>query len=274
MADALLRAEKLRYAYPKSDPLFRDLSIDIAARQATAIIGPNGSGKSTLISALAGIAPVDSGSIAIEETPISRMRARDLARIVGVLPQRPEAAEGLTVRDLVTLGRIPHRGFFSTWNQTDEEAVQTALAAVDLGAFVGRSLSALSGGQRQRAFIAMVLAQQPRLLFLDEPTSYLDLAHQLRVLRILEDLKATQGMTIVAAIHDIAQAAGFADMLVVMKEGEIVASGPPEEVLDEALIADVFEARVRIRRDTETGQIIVIPLGLAGEPSVVRSISA
>ncbi|MEM6739995.1 MAG: ABC transporter ATP-binding protein, partial [Pseudomonadota bacterium] len=162
----------------------------------------------------------------------------------------------------------------STWNQTDEEAVQTALAAVDLGAFVGRSLSALSGGQRQRAFIAMVLAQQPRLLFLDEPTSYLDLAHQLRVLRILEDLKATQGMTIVAAIHDIAQAAGFADMLVVMKEGEIMASGPPEEVLDEALIADVFEARVRIRRDAETGQIIVIPLGLAGEPSVVRSISA
>ncbi|MEM1429157.1 MAG: ABC transporter ATP-binding protein [Pseudomonadota bacterium] len=274
MADAILRAHNLGYAYPKSRPLFRDVSIDIAAGKATAIIGPNGCGKSTLISVLAGIIRGDSGSISVEGTPVSRFRARDLARIIGVLPQRPEAAEGLTVRDLVALGRIPHRGFLSTWTRADEDEVAAALDAVGLEAFAGRALSSLSGGQRQRAFIAMVLAQQPRLLFLDEPTSYLDLAHQLRILRILEDLKSRRGMTIVAAVHDIAQAAWFADEIVVMKEGEIVASGPPEEVLDEALIAEVFEARVRIRRDAETGQLIVVPLGLVEKPSIVRAISA
>ncbi|MEL6103557.1 MAG: ABC transporter ATP-binding protein [Pseudomonadota bacterium] len=261
MADPIIRARHIAHAFPGATPLFDDLALDIPRGQATVLIGPNGCGKSTLLSILTGIQSPNSGRIELEGRALSAMPAAEIARILGILPQSPEAAEGLAVRDLVALGRAPHRRFLSLWSEADEAALGRALGAVDLKDFANRPLSSLSGGQRQRAFIAMVLTQEPRLLFLDEPTSYLDIAHQLNILHLLTRLKAEDGLTVVAALHDIAQAAQFADHLVVLSAGRIVAQGAPDAVVTEAMLTDVFGVKARVKRDSETGQIVILPIG-------------
>lgn len=274
MADPAISAKGLCFGFGRQDPLFESVDLSVPNGQSTVLIGPNGCGKSTLVSLLSGVMKPQRGSIELGSLPLGSIPSKALARIIGVLPQSPEAADGLAVRDLVALGRAPHRGFMSLWSRADELAVGYALSAVELTAFADRSISELSGGQRQRAFIAMILAQEPKILFLDEPTSYLDISHQLRILRLLSDLKADRGMTLVTVLHDIAMAAAFADNLVVLSAGKIVAEGPPEDVISEDLLATVFEVEARVKRDRETGQIIVIPVAPTSNLRAFPAVSA
>lgn len=260
MPDMMLSARNIGHGFGRGEPLFEDLSLEVPAGRTTILIGPNGCGKSTLMSILAGIETPDRGRVFLEGRDLARLGPRQIATVLGFLPQSPSAMEGSVVRDLVSLGRMPHRSLFAMWSQTDELLVAEALEDAGLSQFADRKLSALSGGQRQRAFIAMVLAQQPRIMLLDEPSSFLDVAHQLNILEILDERKKRSGTTIVAAFHDIAQAAQIADHLVVMRTGQIVAEGPPADVLDPELLADVFGVEFRIFRDPESGQLVVLPM--------------
>ncbi len=189
---------------------------------------------------------------------IDSMPAKELARQVGILPQTPTAPEGITVRRLVQFGRHPYRGVFSGWTQTDQDAVDQALASTNLLGLQDRLVDELSGGQRQRVWIALALAQETDLLLLDEPTTFLDLAHQIDILDLCRDLNA-EGRTLVAVLHDLNLAIRYATHLVVMKDGDIVAQGPPEQIVDADLIAHVFGLTARIIQDPETGKPLVVP---------------
>lgn len=241
-----------------------DLSLDIPQGRTTALIGPNGCGKSTLLAGLARILHPRQGAVLLDGQAIHRMPARALARRLGLLPQQPEAPAGLSVRDLVAMGRHPHRPLLAGWSAADEAAVAGALELASLGELAERPLESLSGGQRQRAWIAMVLAQQTGILLLDEPTTFLDIGHQTEVLDIMRRLNAENGTTIVTALHDLGQAARQADHLVVMADGAIVAQGTPGSVLTPALVERVYGVRMRIFRDGESGFLVCLPLGRAG----------
>lgn len=227
----------------------------------TALIGPNGSGKSTLLRALAGLLPVREGTVLLDGKSISRLPTKEVARTIGVLPQGPVAPEGLTVRALVEQGRYPHRPLFGRWSEEDEAACWRALSLTGLVSLGERLLDSLSGGQRQRAWIAMALAQQTGILLLDEPTTFLDLAHQIEILDLIMELVRTRGTTVVAVLHDLNQAARYADRIALLKGGAIVAEGTPESVLTVGLIADVFGVDSHIMQDPGTGKPLCIPIG-------------
>ncbi|MBC2874189.1 MULTISPECIES: ABC transporter ATP-binding protein [Streptomyces] len=255
-----LRAEGLTLAYGDR-PVVRDLDLDIPEGTVTAVVGPNGCGKSTLLRAFGRLMKPASGSVLLDGRPIHRVPTREVAGLVGLLPQSPVAPEGLSVADLVARGRHPHQTWYRRWSSDDEAAVEEALRATGTYDLAERTLDELSGGQRQRAWIAMALAQRTELLLLDEPTNHLDLAHQIEVLDLVRDLHRTTGRTVVVVLHDLSLAARYADRLVAMKEGRVAALGTPAEVLTEELVEDVFGVRARVRHDEEAGAPVVIPLG-------------
>ena len=227
--------------------ILHGVDIEIPAGRRTAIIGPNGAGKTTLLRALAGLNPHYTGTIELAGRELHSYTARELARVRAILPQERAAAAGLTVRELVAYGRFDHAGRFSLrTGAADRDAVAWAMEMANVTAFAARDVHTLSGGERQRVFLAMALSQKPRLLLLDEPTTYLDIAHQLRVMEITRRLSAEHGMTILMVLHDMAHAMQYADDIVLMRRGEIVATGTPADVLTEERIADVFGVRVEI----------------------------
>jgi iron complex transport system ATP-binding protein len=240
------------------------VSTVLPAGKITAVIGPNGCGKSTLLRSLAGLVRPDHGSITLGGTDIGRIRAKEYARRVAVLPQSPVAPEGLTVADLVSRGRDPYRRWYDQWSRADESQVYDTLRATGLELLADRPLDSLSGGQRQRAWIAMAVAQRTGVLLLDEPTSFLDVAHQLEVLALVEELHATLGVTVVMVLHELSLAAKHADHLVAMKAGRIVVAGTPAQVVTESVLAEVFGIEADILTDRHTGRPIVIPTGLSG----------
>ena len=187
------------------------------------------------------------------------MRPREVASVLGLLPQQPVAPDGITVADLVARGRHPHQGAFGRRSSDDDEAVAAALALTDTQDLAGRRVEELSGGQRQRVWVALMLAQDPRIMLLDEPTTYLDIAHQVDVLDLLTDLNRTRGTTVVMVLHELAMAARYADHLVVMAAGRIHRSGPPAEVLDEACVQEAFGLQARVMTDPVTGTPLVLP---------------
>lgn len=226
----------------------------------TAIVGPNACGKSTLLRGLTRLlAPAD-GTVTLDGADIHRMPARDLARRMGLLPQQPVTPEAITVEALVRLGRYPHQRLLSAWSAADQAAVESALHRTGTAALRDQPVDRLSGGQRQRAWIALTLAQDTDLLLLDEPTTFLDLRHQLDVLDLVAELHAEAGRTVVMVLHDLGQAARYADHLVVLKEGKLAAAGAPAEVLDAGLIKSVFDVDCRVIPDPETGTPLVVPL--------------
>lgn len=239
-------------------PVVAGLDLTIPTGRFTVLAGPNGSGKSTLLRALAGTMRARTGQVLLDGVSVAAMPTRDLARRIGILPQAPQAPEGMIVADLVRMGRFPHRGLLSRWSQTDEAACAEALRMTGTTALRDHPLEQLSGGQRQRAWIAMVLAQQSPTLLLDEPTTFLDLAHQIEVLHLIEDLVA-DGRTVVAVLHDLNQAARHADHLILLSGGRVAAAGPPAEVLTAQSVADVFGVQVSILQDPETGRQMCIP---------------
>ncbi|MGY4857864.1 ABC transporter ATP-binding protein [Cryobacterium sp. AP23] len=239
------------------------VSTVLPAGRITAVIGPNGCGKSTLLRALAGLVRPDRGRISLGGTDIGRIRTKEYARRVAVLPQSPVAPDGLTVADLVSRGRDPYRRWYDQWSRADESLVHDTLRATGLELLADRPLDSLSGGQRQRAWIAMAVAQRTGVLLLDEPTSFLDVAHQLEVLALVEELHATLGVTVVMVLHELSLAAKHADHLVAMKDGRIITSGTPAEVVTGAVLAEVFGIEADILTDRQTGRPIVIPTGLS-----------
>lgn len=212
----------------------------IGAGEFAVIVGPNGSGKSTLLRGLARALRPKAGTVLLDGKAIARLRPKEVARRLALLPQAPVAPPDITVEELVWRGRHPHLGFFGVAKPVDRDAVEWAIGATDLGPLRGRPVGQLSGGERQRVWIAMALAQQPGILLLDEPTTFLDIGHQLEVLSLLERLNAEHGLTLVLVLQDLNQAARFARRLIVMQRGRIVADGPPSDVLTVDLLRDVF----------------------------------
>lgn len=247
-ATVCLEARSITVGYPNRDVL-RDLTLSVPPGRFTALLGPNGSGKSTLLRALAGLARPSSGEVMLNTAAMRTMSRRQIARHLSLLPQTPRAPDDISVRDLVVQGRYPHRGLFKPWSAMDQAICTRAMEMTAVADLEAKFLGHLSGGQRQRAWIAMTLAQSTDMLLLDEPTTYLDIAHQLDVLDLLRRLVRDEGKTVVAVLHDINHAARFADHLCLMKEGEIVVSGPPEEIIQARHLRTVFSIDATVIRD-------------------------
>ncbi len=254
-----LAAEHVRLAYDDT-VVVHDLDLELTEGSFTAIVGPNGCGKSTLLRALGRLLRPTGGQVLLDGRAIARTPTREVAKVLGLLPQSPIAPEGLTVADLVARGRHPHQSWVRQWSRDDEAVVAEALEWTDMAELAGRPVDELSGGQRQRAWISMALAQGTDLLLLDEPTTYLDLAHQIDVLELVGRLHAERGRTVAVVLHDLNLAARYAQRLVAMKDGVLVASGTPAEVLTEQLLADVFDLEARIVPDPVTGTPMVVPV--------------
>lgn len=255
-----LSAERIRLAYGDR-VIVSELDLQVAQGQITSIVGANGCGKSTLLRALARLLSPVSGQVVLDGADISSHRSREVARILGLLPQSPVAPEGITVADLVGRGRHPHQRILAPWNAHDYEAVADALDATGTADLADRSVDELSGGQRQRAWIAMALAQETDILLLDEPTTFLDLAHQVEVLDLLTDLRKRRDTTIVMVLHDLNLAARYSDRLVAMRDGAIHATGTPEEVMTVDLVDEVFGLKSQILQDPVSGKPAVMPIG-------------
>jgi len=256
-AASRLEARSLSLSYDRH-PVTVDLTLEIPSAGFTVIVGPNACGKSTLLKALARTLKPVAGNVLLDERPIGSLPSREVARQLAMLPQSPIAPEGITVRDLVCRGRYPHQGMFRQFSAADARAVDAAMAATGTINLAERPLAELSGGQRQRAWIALVLAQETELLLLDEPTTFLDIAHQYEVLNLCARLHL-EGRTVAVVLHDLNQAARYATHLVVMNGGEIVAQGDPSEILTAELVQSVFGLAAVIITDPESGTPLVVP---------------
>lgn len=258
---ARLHTHDLTLAY-QDEPIIEHLDVDVPEGRITALVGANGSGKSTLLRGLARLMAPRSGAAFLDGKAIHRLATRDVARELSLLPQRPESPDGVTVRELVGYGRHPHRRTLRGPSLDDRRIVDGALAATGMTVFAERPVGALSGGQRQRAWIAMALAQEAGTMLLDEPTTYLDMAHQLEVLQLLRRLNERDRRTIVMVVHDLNHASRYADHVVAIAGGAVVAEGTPREVVTPDVLRTVFAIEADIVPDPRTGHPICIPQAL------------
>ena len=266
-----LAAEGVTLSYNPQNPVIEELSVDITPGEVTMIVGPNACGKSTLLRALSRVLSPDAGAVVLDGTPVAQMRPKAFARRVGLLAQSSIAPEGITVHELVARGRYPHQSVLHQWSPEDDEAVSEAMERTDVTGLAPRRVSSLSGGQRQRVWIAMALAQRTDILLLDEPTTFLDLAHQVEVLELCRELNESLGTTIVAVLHDLNQAGRYADRIVAMRDGQLVASGTPAEVITAETVKAVFDLDCRIIPDPEAGTPLVVPKAGAHSGPVGRT---
>ncbi len=236
-------------------PVVEDVSLEIHPGEMVAIVGPNGSGKSTLLRGMSRLQKPETGQVLLGETDIRHMGAREVARTLAILPQSPDAGPDLTVLELVWRGRYPHQGVLQRATAADHAAVDWALTAADLHDLAARALGSLSGGERQRAWIGLALAQQPRVLLLDEPTSFLDIQHQVEVMHLLRRLNH-EGMTVVAVLHDLVLAGRFADRIIALRQGRVVLDGAPLDVLKPEPLQYVFNVPMVVLTDPDTGMPI------------------
>ena len=255
----LLTAERLRLGYDAT--VVHDLDLTVPEGRVTAIVGPNGCGKSTLLRGLSRLLRPQDGRVLLDGQDLHRLPTKQVARSLALLPQNPVVPEGITVGELVARGRHPHHGLLRQWTREDDTVVAEALELTGTTHLVSREVAELSGGQRQRVWIALVLAQRTDLLLLDEPTSFLDIAHQVEVLDLVRDLSVDRGTTVVMVLHDLAMAARYADHLVALRNGHVVAQGSPREVVTAETVCDVFGITCRVLWQEATGDLSVIPLG-------------
>lgn len=260
MTQAILQTHGLSAGYGAISVLC-DITLDVALGQVTAIVGANACGKSTLLRSLARLLSPRRGTVTLDGIPVQRIAPKAFARRLGFLPQSPIAPDGITVLDLVSRGRHPHHGLFARWSAADDAAVARALEVTGTAALAERDVAALSGGQRQRVWIAMALAQETEILLLDEPTTFLDVSHQIEVLELLVELNRSRGTTVVLVLHELNLAARYADRIVAMKAGRIHASGTPAEVLTEAHIREIFGLESLVMPDPVSGRPMMVPRG-------------
>ncbi|MFC7879235.1 ABC transporter ATP-binding protein [Isoptericola sp. NPDC057391] len=258
--DVTLRAHGVSLGYD-GRRVIDGLDLELPAGRVTAIVGPNACGKSTLLRGLARLHPLDGGRVTLGGEDVGGLSRKELAKRVGVLPQSSIAPDGVRVAELVGRGRYPHQGWFGRHSSTDDGAVLRALEATGVADLADRPVAELSGGQRQRVWIAMVLAQETDVVLLDEPTTYLDLAHQVDLLDLLTELNRTRGTTVVMVLHELNLAARYAEHLVVMSAGQVVAEGRPGDVLTAASVHAAFGLRAQVVPDPVSGTPLVVPLG-------------
>ena len=255
-----LSAQGIRLAYHPAHPVIENLSTAITPGAVTMIVGPNACGKSTLLRALSRVLSPGSGRVVLDGRDIATLSPKQVARRVGMLAQSSIAPPGITVHELVARGRYPHQSILHQWSADDDEAVSEAMERTHVDVLAARRVSSLSGGQRQRVWVAMALAQRTDVLLLDEPTTYLDLAHQVDVLELCRELNAELGTTIVAVLHDLNQACRYGDEVIAMRAGAIVAHGAPSEVVTAQVVEEVFGLPVQVTSDPLTGTPLVLPL--------------
>ncbi|MEU3017687.1 ABC transporter ATP-binding protein [Nocardiopsis sp. NPDC007018] len=253
-----LEARDLRLGYG-GEPIVPGLSLEVPDGLVTTVVGANACGKSTLLRGLARLLEPSGGTVLLDGRDLARTPSREVARVLGMLPQSPTSPEGITVRDLVSRGRHPHQSWWRQWGEDDHAAVDDALRATGTDQLADRDVDELSGGQRQRVWIAMAVAQRTDLLLLDEPTTYLDMAHQLDVLELVADLNRERGSTVVMVLHDLNLACRYAHHIVAMRAGRIVTQGPPSEVVTEDLLREVFSVEAAVLTDPVSGTPVIVP---------------
>ncbi|MCS7464441.1 ABC transporter ATP-binding protein [Paenibacillus doosanensis] len=260
-------------------PIFKDLSVTIPKGEITVLIGSNGCGKSTLLRSLARLLNPQKGTIVLDGHELSKLPTKEIAKRLAILPQGPTAPEGLTVLQLVKQGRYPYQSWLQQWSEEDERMVRTALDKTRMTEFAERTVDALSGGQRQRAWIAMTLAQDTDTVLLDEPTTYLDMTHQIEVLDLLYELNEKESRTVVMVLHDINLACRYAHNMIAVKNGAVWAQGKPEDIVTEEMIQSVFDLDCQVLKDPFYGTPLIIPYGKGrtidpGEQNAVSEDSA
>jgi iron complex transport system ATP-binding protein len=254
-----LHVESATIGYDKR-VISRELSVALPDESFTVIVGPNACGKSTLLRGLSRLLKPSTGQVVLDGADINSFKTKEVARRVGLLPQTSIAPDGITVADLVARGRYPHQGFIRQWTEADEQAVLRAMDQTAVTDLSGRLVDELSGGQRQRVWVAMALAQHTDILLLDEPTTFLDIAHQLELMELFTDLHRV-GHTLAAVLHDLNHAARYGTHLIAMKDGQVVAEGPPSEIVTAELVEEVFGLRCLVVPDPVAGTPQVVPLG-------------
>ncbi|MDO3409783.1 ABC transporter ATP-binding protein [Saccharibacillus sp. CPCC 101409] len=256
----IFRAEQVVAGY-EHKTVINGVDLSLPGNKISVIIGSNGCGKSTLLKALARLLKPTSGSITLDGRPIAKYPSKQLARIVGLLPQSPIVPEGISVADLVGRGRFPHQPLLGGWSKKDYEAVAEAMELMDITEFANHNIDELSGGQRQRVWIAMAMAQQTDILFLDEPTTFLDITYQVEILDLLTDLNRKHGTTIVMVLHDINLSARYADHIFALQDGRLIAEGTPTEVITSERVKEIFGLDSEVIADPVSGSPMVVPKG-------------
>lgn len=256
----VFQADQLVAGY-ENKTIIHGVDLVVPSNKISVIIGSNGSGKSTLLKTLARLIKPTAGTITLDDKPLGKIPPKQLARVVGLLPQSPIVPEGISVTDLVGRGRFPHQSLFGGWTKRDYEAVADAMTIMDITEFANHHIDELSGGQRQRVWIAMALAQQTDILFLDEPTTFLDITYQIEILDLLTELNRNHGTTIVMVLHDINLSARYADHIYALREGKLIAEGKPDDVITSTLVKDIFGLDCTVIEDPISGSPLVVPRG-------------
>lgn len=253
-----LRTDGLQIAYDKR-VIVDALNIEIPKGKITALVGANGSGKSTILKTMSRLMKPSKGNVFLDGKAIHRQSTKEIAKQLAILPQNPTAPDGLTVTELVSYGRSPHQSGFKSMSVKDRDMIQWAIRVTSLDDFADRPIDSLSGGQRQRAWIAMALAQETDILFLDEPTTFLDMTHQLEVLMLLKQLNLQENRTIVMVVHDLNHASRFADHMIAIRSGQVISEGAPVNVMTEQTLEDVFGIKADIMLDPRSGVPLCLP---------------
>lgn len=251
--------------------IVQNLNIAIPQGKITALVGANGSGKSTILKTMARIMNPSKGNVLLDGKSIHKQSTKEVAKQLAILPQNPTAPDGLTVAELVSYGRFPYQKGFGSMSKEDRSIVKWAVEATGMADFAERPVDQLSGGQRQRAWIAMALAQETDILFLDEPTTFLDMAHQLEVLHLLQKLNENNNRTVVMVVHDLNHASRYAHHMIAIKKGVVVGEGSPVEVITPDIMREVFNIEADIVQDPRTGVPLCLPFALAGQPSADKA---